>query len=225
MTAEEIKNDMIQKLGTDFGSLFNSLYNEITWLTFRWIEFVELYGTKETRLELMNRSAPFLFFTIQKVLWENLLLGISRITDPPISMGKRNMTLTAIPTFLTDDNFKKEIENDLKELMVESMFCRDWRNRWIAHLDYELATDRDNAKPLETGTRKKLKIAIKRIHSIYNKVEFEYLETTTGFEYLKSDRGAISLLYRIEDGLRFDKEVHERKLRGEWIDNKFQSKV
>lgn len=87
-TAEEIKNEMIEKLGTDFGLLLNSLYNEITWLTFRWIEFVELYGTKETRLELMNKSAPFLFFTIQKVLWENLLLGISRITDPPKSMEK-----------------------------------------------------------------------------------------------------------------------------------------
>lgn len=135
------------------------------------------------------------------------------------------MTVTAIPTFLTDDNFRREIEKELEELMTESKFCRDWRNRWIAHMDYELAVNRDNAKPLESGTRNKLKIAIERIQSIYNKVEFKYLGTTTGFKYLKSNRGAISLLYTIENGLRFDQEEHEKKLRGDWRDDKFKSKV
>lgn len=223
--AEELKNEMIDKLGKDFGLLLNSLDNEITGLTFRWIEFVELYGTKETRIELLNKSAPFLFFTIQKVLWESLLLGISRITDPPKSMGKRNLTLTAIQKILNDDDFKKEIERDLAELMTESKFCRDWRNRWIAHLDYELAIDRDNAKPLENVTKNKLKLIIEKIHSIYNKVEHKYLGTMTGFKYLQSNRGAISLLYTIENGLRFDIEQYEKQLRGNSLDDNFESKV
>jgi hypothetical protein len=175
LTAEEIKSEMIKKLGAEFGSLFYLLYNEITWLTFRWIEFVELYGEKESRLELMNKSAPFLFFTIQKVLWENLPLGITRITDPPKSRGKKNLTLTALPSFLLDNKFKKEVESELKQLDIEIGFCRDWRNRWIAHIDYELATNNESAKPLETGTRKKLRSVIERIHSIYNMVELEYL--------------------------------------------------
>ena len=223
-TTEQIKEEMIQKLGTDFGSLFYSLYNEITWLTFKWIEFRELYGTKESRFELMNKVAPFFFFTIQKVLWENLLLGVARITDPPETMGKKNTTLKALGQYLQDD-FKTEIEGDLNDILTESKFCRDWRNRWIAHMDYELSVDRQNARPLEPATRQKLRVTIEKIHSLYNKISFKYLGSTTAWQMLDSDRGAISLLYRIEDGLRFDEEVYKRKIKGDWTPDNFESKV
>lgn len=224
-TTEQIKNEMTVKLGTDFGSLLYSLYNEITWLTFKWIEFKELYGTKESRFELMNKTAPFFFFTIQKVLWENLLLGVARITDPTVTMGKKNTTLKALGQYIQDDNFKSEIENDLNDILTESKFCRDWRNRWIAHMDYELAVDRQNARPLEAATRQKLRVTIGKIHELYNKITFKYLDSTTAWQMLDSDRGAISLLYRIEDGLRFDKENYNRKLKGDWTLDNFESKV
>jgi hypothetical protein len=159
-TAEEIKKDMIEVLGTDFGSILFSLHNEIIWLTLRWIEFKELYGTKESRIELMNEVAPFFFFTIQKVLRENLMLGISRITDPPKSNGKKNASIRAIQKFIQDDCFKEELEKDIQDIIENATFCRDWRNRWIAHLDYELAINNQNAKPLESATRRKLKLII-----------------------------------------------------------------
>lgn len=82
-SGEQVRDEMVEKLGHDFGRLLNSLYNEISWLTFKWIEFRELYGTKESRFDIMNKTAPIFFSTIQKVLWENLLLGVARITDPP----------------------------------------------------------------------------------------------------------------------------------------------
>lgn len=224
-TTEQIRDEMLKKLGTDFGSLFYSLYNEITWLTFKWIEFRELYGTKESRFELMNKAAPFFFFTIQKVLWENLLLGVARITDPTETMGKKNTTLKALGQHLQEDSFKSEFENDLNDILAESKFCRDWRNRWIAHMDYELSIDRQNARPLETATRQKLRVTIEKIHSLYNKISFKYLGSTAAWHMLDSDRGAISLLYRIEDGLRFDEEVYKRKLKGDWTPDDFESKV
>jgi hypothetical protein len=224
-TSEEIKAEMFEKLGPEFGSLFYSLDTEITWLTFKWVEFNELYGTKETRIELMNKSAQFFFFMLQKVFWENLLLGICRITDRPETVGKKNMTMTSLPTFLTDENFKKEINTDIKALLAESEFCRDWRNRWITHADYELATDAQNAKPLEHATRRQLETVIERIQSIYNKIAFKYLGTTTYFKFVRSNQGGIALLRVIEGGIRFDKEAYEKKLRGDWTDDNFQSKV
>jgi hypothetical protein len=140
-TTEELKADMIKKLGVDFGSLLYSLHNEITWLTLKWIEFNELYGTKESRIELINKAAPFFFFVVQKILWDNLLLGIARVTDPPETRGKKNTTLKALGQHILDDNFKSEFEKDLNDILTESEFCRDWRNRWIAHIDYELAVN------------------------------------------------------------------------------------
>lgn len=224
-TTEEVKQEMIEKMGMEFGSLFYSLYNEITWLTFKWIEFRELYATKQSRIELMNKVAPFFFFTTQKVYWENLLLGIARITDPAMTGKKKNATLRALGEHISDDQFKHEYEKSITEILAEADFCRDWRNRWIAHIDYELSANKRTAEPLKIATREKLRLTIEKIQALYNKVSFKYLGSTIGWQLLSSNAGAISLLYRAEDGLRFDKEVYQRKLRGDWTNDDFQSLV
>lgn len=207
---------MILKMGSDFGALFYSLYNEISWLTYKWVEFRELYGSKESRIELMNKTAPFFFYTVQKVLWENLLLGIARITDPPKSFKKKNTTLLAIKQHLEDPEIRTEFDNCIADILAEGQFCRDWRNRWIAHMDYELGVNRGNAKPLERASRLKLRLTIEKIQSLYNKISLKYLGSTTAWELISSDTGALSLLYRIQDGLRHEEEKYQRMLKGDW---------
>jgi hypothetical protein len=209
-TGEQVRNEMVEKLGYDFGCLLNSLYNEISWLTFKWIEFRELYGTKESRFEIMNKTAPFFFSTIQKVLWQNLLLGVARITDPPETRGKKNTTLRALGQHIDDEEFKIEFENDISEILTESEFCRDWRNRWIAHMDYELSVNRASAAPLKTANRLKLRTTLEKIQALYNKVSFKYLNSSTPWQMLNSHAGALSLLHRLEDGLRFDENNIKR---------------
>jgi hypothetical protein len=224
-TAEEVEQEMVDKMGVDFGSLFYSLHNELLWLTYKWIEFKELYGTKESRIELLNSTAPFLFYTIQNVLWENLLLGVAKIMDPPQSMGKKNITFKSIPLFINDHVFHDEIKNLVIKLESESKFCRDWRNRWIAHKDHALSVDKGNAKPLEVATRLKFRTTLELMHELYNRVSLKYLGSQTAFEFVSSDRGAISLLYLLEKGLRFEQERLEQKLNGNWSQSAFQSKV
>ncbi|WP_439882152.1 hypothetical protein ACSX1A_03105 [Pontibacter sp. MBLB2868] len=224
-TAEEVKQEMIDKMGIDFGSLFYSLRNELLWLTYRWIEFRELYGTKETRIEIMNSSAPFLFYTIQNVLWENLLLGVAKVMDRPESRGKKNITFKSIPLFIKEQPFHDEIMSIFINLETESSFCRDWRNRWIAHKDHALSVDEGSAKPLEVATRLKFRTVLELMHELYNKVSLKYLGSQTAFEFLSSDRGAISLLNLLEKGLLYEQERLKKKLNGDWSQNCFQSKV
>ena len=224
-SGEQVRDEMVEKLGHDFGRLLNSLYNEISWLTFKWIEFRELYGTKESRFDIMNKTAPFFFSTIQKVLWENLLLGVARITDPPQTAGKKNTTLRALGQHIKDEEFKIEFEKEISEILTASEFCRDWRNRWIAHMDYELSINRDSAVPLQTANRWKLRTTLEKIQALYNKVSFRYLNSSTPWEMLSSHTGAVSLLYRLQDGLRFDEEQYLKKLSGQWTGGNFESKV
>jgi len=113
-TAEEVRKEHTDKMGFELGSLYNSLYNEIIWLHYKWSEFEELYGTKESRIQLINQSAPFFFFIIQKVLWENILLGITRITDPTKSRGKKNVTIQALPGLIHDEKLKGKVESSIK---------------------------------------------------------------------------------------------------------------
>src|SRR5690606_12563436 len=137
-------------------------------------------------------------------------------TDPPKSWSKKNITFRAIPQYIKDDDFKSEIENDLKELCVLSSFCRDWRNRKISHIDRGLAIKDSDIKPLETATREKFRITLEKIHNLYNKVQEKYIESTVGFSMLTSSRGAISLLHKIEASIWYDKSIHQLKLEGKW---------
>lgn len=103
-TADEVRREMIEKLGDDFGTLLGSLYFEILWLTHKWHAFRELFCSKSSRIDLMNESSSFFFFTVQEVLRDDLLLTIAKLTDPPESMGKKNMTLKQL-----DSSFEMNI--------------------------------------------------------------------------------------------------------------------
>jgi hypothetical protein len=152
------------------------------------------------------------------------LLGVARIMDPVQSRGKKNITLRAIAQHLRDSKLRSDFDRDIESLSDISEFCRDWRNRWIAHIDYELSVSKENARPLEVATRNKFHLTIKKIHALYNRIELKYLGSTTVFEIIRSN-GAVSLLYRIEDGLRFDQDVYEQKIRGSWKSDDFKSRV
>lgn len=222
---DHLKNRMVEKMGYDFGILFQSLYYEVIWLTFKWMEYENLYGKKESRVEILNSSAPFMFYIIQNSLWENIILGICRITDPPETRGKKNITLTAMSIQIKDNELKKEIEFELNELNKKVEFCRDWRNRMVAHLDYDLAINTQFAKPLEIATRLKIKEAIHHIHKIIKKIFIKFLDSDLSFDYIFNPGGAESLLLKLENGLRFENEKKLKMLTEGLYKDNFPSKV
>jgi len=221
-TPEEIKDQIISSMGPDFGSLFYEFRNEILTITYMWDEYEELYGTKESRIDILNESAPTFFYLVEKVMRENILLGITRLTDPPVMNGKKNVSINAIPDFLNDTDLKSQINKKLKILKSSTQFCRDWRNRHIAHTDYNLRID-SQAKPLEASTRKKIKQALDEIQNVFNVISSKFINTTYMFDALRSRDGALDLLYTLEGGLMYENECKEKGLR--YVDQKWQSRI
>lgn len=138
-SADELKQGRIAIMGQDLGAILYSLYNEILWIKFKWIEYVELYGTSQERINVMNRSAPWLFFIVQRTLFDDILLGLAKITDPPGVGNKETVSVLAISQFINDTDLKKKVSKCIKEIKTNTEFCRDWRNRKIAHKDRKLA--------------------------------------------------------------------------------------
>lgn len=216
-TAEEVKKEQQSIMGPELGSLYNLLYNETIWLHYKWTEFEELYGVNESRIKLMNQTAPFFFFIIQKVLWENILLGIARITDRSKIGDKKNISIQALPDLIENQELKEKIKIEIKEILLKTKFCRDWRNRWIAHYDYNLSLD-SNAQPLETANRKLLKESLKQITAFINILHDHYFKSRLMLDYIKSDRGAHSLLHTLKDGLRERDNYFNRLSTGNLLD-------
>lgn len=197
-TAEEAKTEHIRLMGDELGTIYSALWQEVAWVHGKWSDFVVLFGTKESRVDLLNAAAPAFCRLVQDSIWENVLLHIARLTDPPATAGKQNLTIQRLPALIDRTQSKTVIEAKVHGALHASAFARDWRNRHIAHSDLDLKVS-DAARPLEFASRKSVKLALEALSGVLNAVAAEYLDSTSFFDTLNGD--ALALLYVIDDGL------------------------
>lgn len=220
LTAEEAKRSFIESMDDPLGRLFYALWQELAWLYAKWEEYLLLYGTKESRIDLLNKAAPLFFRIIQDVLWEDIILHIARLTDPPKSSGKATLTIRRLPDLVDDSNTAQALRELINIAIQSSEFCRDWRNRHIAHRDLKLVLEKDIV-PLKPASRKKIKEALNSIAEVLNAVSQHYTDSEMTFDIGEDPEGAVSLLYVIDDGLKAGEERKERMRSGKYRKDDF----
>ena len=223
-TAEEAKQQYIKHMGKALGELFHYLWQEVSWVHMKWDEYIVLYGTKDSRINLMKESAPRFFGLIQDLMWEDIILGIARITDPPKSFGKDNLTIQKIPELIKDIDLKDDILKLINTVVESSDYCRDWRNRRLAHRDLQLAIN-EGIYPLKIATIGKTKKVLHYITEVLNIVTLHLMGSTTEFKkVIRSSEGTLSLLYIIDDGLKAEAERRERIIQGKGRKGDFEQR-
>ena len=214
-TADEVKLEHIDKLGSALGLLYNELWNEVGWLYLKWANYVELFGTNPTRIDLLNKSAPVFFRIIQDTLFEDVLLHIARLTDPPKSSGKKNLTIHCLPS-LVNAAIGVSVAEHVLNAIEKARFCRDWRNRHIAHRDFNLAMG-EKIEPLELASRAKVKDALDSISRVLNVISEFYTQAVVVFDSIGGPGGALDLLYVLDDGLEADIARRKRIEAGQYL--------
>ena len=205
--SDEIRQDYINKMGEELGSQFHRLWNECAWLHLKWGEYVALFGTKPSRVELLNASARGFFSLLDSSLWEDVLLHICRLTDDPQVGRRQTLTVLRLPT-LVDPAIHDKIRALVSVAVKRTKFARDWRNRHIAHRDLRLALNR-GAKRLAPASRKRVRDAIAAIVTVLGAVEQHYRKTTTAYDHVSHLGDAEALLYVLRDGV----EARDERLR------------
>lgn len=214
-TDQESREHAVDAMGEPLGPLYHALSNEIAWLYLKWSEYTELFGTKPSRIQLLNRAAGGFFRIVQDALWEDVLLHITRLTDPPGSTRRANLTIRALPPLITKAEVLPVVERMIDTAIAKTEFARDWRNRHIAHRDLKLALE-DGAEPLKPASRAAVKDALASISQVLNAVSQPYLGETTGYEVTEALHGAAGLLYVLDDGLRAEEDRRERLKAGKY---------
>jgi hypothetical protein len=220
-TAAQAKADHIAKMGEEIGAVYSALWQEVAWLNKKWAQYVELFGTSPERIELLNRAAPAMIRTVQDTLWEDVLLHLARLTDPPKSMGKANLSVRHLVALLASSPINTRAESLAAAALNACEFARDWRNRRLAHRDLDLALDQ-SVQPLAPASRAAVKAALAALEELLNAVSLHYLDSTTFFHLGPGSEDAVSLLYLLRDGLRAQDERLARIKRGEYRPDDFQ---
>ena len=201
-TPEQIKRRYFDSMGQELGSMFYELWIEVVWLHEKWEEYVELFGTDDSRVKLINDAASLFFYIVQDTLWDSTLLHIARLTDPSKSMNKANLSIKGLLNLIDNAQLKSEVSDLIEIADSKAAFCRDWRNKHIAHRDLDIALKK--AESLPSASNAQVEGALSSIADDLNQVEMHYCgaESGTLFEGVSNLHGAYELLSIIERGLK-----------------------
>lgn len=198
-TAKEVKQRYLDAMGNELGHIYYAFCCECTELHWEWNELMTLFGSEPERVDLLNSAAPSFFKLVHDFMWEGILLHFARMTDSPISCGRRNLSLRRLPD-LVDSEIRSEVEKLLALATESCEFARNWRNRRIAHRDLGLALQ--EAKPLTPASRKSVGDALQAISAILNCLESHYCHGIVAYDLLVAPLdGAHALLRVLRDGV------------------------
>jgi len=94
--------------------------------------------------------------------------------------------------------------------VAETAFCRDWRNRRIAHNDLLLALQQPT-RPLADASRLQVKTALLSLTAVLNALCGHYSDSEIRFDIGGRIDGAVSLLYVLNDGVKV-REARQKRL-------------
>lgn len=202
-------------MGEPLGKLFYALWNEVVWLNVKWKEYLELYGTKKTRIELMNRAAPGFFKLLQDVLLEDIILHITRLTDPPESgrnARKTHLTIKQLLRHIENKQVADSVHGLIKRADKAAKFCRDWRDRRIAHRELQLAL-KEGGTPLALASITKISTAISAIVEVMHTVEFQMTGRKSIYNMGVTPAAMVMQLLSVIDSGLIVKEEKLKKMR------------
>ncbi len=218
---EEVKEEHLQAMGPQLGPLYHALYNEVAWLHAKWLQYRQLYAQSPERITLLNDVSGFFFRIVHEVFRKDVILHFARLTDPPESVGKANLTLRRLPSSISEPSLAGEVQNLVEKAVSQSSFARDWRNRHLAHTDLYLALD-VGAEPLPGISRQNVEDALSSFRDVLNQLARYYLDTTVAFEHFISHDDGEALVYHLRVAAHIEKLRREYLLEGKPLPEDFE---
>lgn len=196
---------------------WHELYNDVVWLHGSWIIYRQLYGKSECRVNLLNESAGTVSALLQDVLLGSVQLELSKLSDPPRSVGKDNLSLYQLHATLEQSGhvvIADQVAPLIASFKAKCEPARKRRNKAIAHND--LSTRRA-AVPLNGPSREEVEKALLALRAVMNCVEVHFTQSQTAFEHLRTEADGDSLIKRLLEAKRYRELVAEGSIpRTDW---------
>ena len=188
----------------------------LTTLHLNWAEFRELFASKPSRIDLMNETAPAFFRRLEDVLWKDVLLDLSRLTDKPSGRGEQRLTVLQYTPLVARLPIRDAVHAALDNVESATRFARDWRDRRIAHRDFRHAQD-PAARPLAPASRASIEAALQSVREVMQIPEDHFRDAKVSYEHvIRAPGGAWDLLYHLESGLEAIRARKAERIDWKW---------
>jgi hypothetical protein len=161
---------------TQLHGLFQLLEKDLLWLQLMWQVYRQLFGTEPTYIDLMNETAHVVFGVFQDVLLDDVLLGLTRLTDPATTGRgrglKENLSLVRLVNLIDSAAYPEFAQQATQLLNNATQHCEDFhqlRNRRLAHRDLPTALN-VHPEPLPGVSRLKVEEALIAIRNILREI-------------------------------------------------------
>ena len=212
ISSDQVRNKSVVAMPVPLGEIHHWLHDELAWLHIKWSDFRRLYATSQDRVDLLNAVAPAFFHQFQRLMWEDVLLHLCRMTDPIKTMGHDNLTIMRIPDAVPEMALRDVVKTLVEDAKQKTQFARDWRNHRLAHQELPLRQG-DFATPLLPASRQNVEDALAAVRRVLNQIERHYLNESVLYEQsIEALGGVESLLARLAKGIGAERAERERKL-------------
>jgi hypothetical protein len=198
-TSEEILAHNRDVLGEDYGLAFHHCCQELWRVSSSWDRYEALFANQE-RVDLLNRSSGNFWYAIQGITFESVLLGLCRLTDPPKTGSKTNLSVKTLVE-LEPSKHKVRLRQCADYAIKKTAFARTWRDKRIAHNDFEQLTGLANK--LAPATRRKVTDTIVAIHDVLRWIHMRHFDGNMTLIDL-GDQDAMEVMGVIADGLKYE---------------------
>lgn len=196
------------ELSQEAQDVFDCLEEHLIWLRIRWDNYRKLFDHSERRIELLNDAASWFFFVIQETLFDDVQMGLCRMTDPAGKGKRRNATIEQLleqiksyqhePAYAAVDFFAAEVGKAVEPI-------RTYRDKALAHLDLttSLEAHKTRVHPIPPGTSAQISEALKLLGAFLNKVSMLAKATPRHFDACPMGGDADALVALLKAGIRY----------------------
>lgn len=143
-------------------------------------EFRYLFVESEDRVRFLNviTGGAFLY-EVQLLLWDDLMLCVSRLTDRKETAGHKNLSiglLPELPEVEADQVFLSEMQRLVKAAVQFAKPCRQYRDKRISHLDLDAHMQAQHTFPVNRASVLEVQSAMDGIWECLNAVTTKLLD-------------------------------------------------
>ena len=187
----------------EIAEYYRILDKDVTIIHARWNTYLQLFESGPKRIQLLEKIASTFFVDVYLLMRDDIVLSLSRLTDPATSFGHDNLSLQRLieTTEQHDISDLTEILNSRMETIQNRCAAfRKHRNKRVAHPDLQNRVD-PNIHPLPKITKDTIEAAFECIRDFMNDIKLYFDDSSTMYDFVVTEHDGEALVQHLKEAV------------------------